>query len=81
MKGTVFYTVVQATLLYGWETWAVPLISDLDTFQMRCLSLEGGSVAYRFGKGKQTIHTGLVQNRSDQHNRQISKAVLAWPLS
>ena len=39
VKCTVYTTVVQATLLYGCETWAAPkaLTSGLDTFQMRCL--------------------------------------------
>ena len=39
VKCAVYKTIVQATLLYGCETWAVPkaLISQLDTFQMRCL--------------------------------------------
>ena len=39
VKLSIYKTVVQATLLYGCETWAVPkaMISMLDTFQMRCL--------------------------------------------
>ena len=39
VKCSVYKTIVQATLLYGCETWAVPAahISPLDTFQMRCL--------------------------------------------
>ena len=39
VKCSVYKTIVQATLLYGCESWAVPkgLISGLDTFQMRCL--------------------------------------------
>ena len=38
-KLSVYKAVVQATLLYGCESWAVPLalIASLDTFQMRCL--------------------------------------------
>ena len=39
VKCSIYKTIVQATLLYGCETWAVPaaLLSHLDTFQMRCL--------------------------------------------
>lgn len=36
---SVYKTIVQATLLYGCETWAVPqaMLDSLDIFQMRCL--------------------------------------------
>ena len=38
-KVSIYKAIVQATLLYGCESWAVPqaLIRSLDTFQMRCL--------------------------------------------
>ena len=39
VKCSVYKSIVQATLLYACETWAVPksMIASLDTFQMRCL--------------------------------------------
>ena len=39
VRCSIYKTIVQATLVYGCETWAVPqgLLDSLDTFQMRCL--------------------------------------------
>ena len=39
VKLAVYKTVVQATLLYACETWAVPkaMLDSLESFQMRCL--------------------------------------------
>ena len=47
-------TIVQATLLYGCETWAVTqaLIHSLDTFQMRCL--------------RRICHVSLREKRTNQ---------------
>ena len=39
VKLKVYQAIVQATLLYAWETWAISLetVSSLEVFQMQCL--------------------------------------------
>ena len=54
VRCSIYKTIVQATLLYGCETWAVTqaLLQSLDTFQMRCL--------------RRICHVSLRERRTNQ---------------